>query len=376
MTGGRMTQQRETGMEKIIVFGIGKYFECKKETLKKKYKIVQFLDNKIEKNKVELYQDTNIEIINPNDLNKNDNTIIFLMSVHFVSMWKQLCKMGISPERLKFPFMEEPFFENENALCNYLDSIIFEQNYFNCVQKNGKVSKISSEDEWRKLLRIAYKKCYPLINAIGDMDTEPISRQFGTERGVPIDRYYIDKFLESHSEFIKGDVLEIEDSTYTVRFGKDHVVHSIVMDVSAQNCNISFNGNLETGEGIKDEIADCFILTQTLMYIFDLKSAAHSINRTLKYGGTALITCSGISQNSIRCMDNYGCYFNFNKDVFDKMFQEEPSLQVVETGSYGNVKTVSAHLNGLCCEDLAENDFRPNDKYYPLIVYAVVRKNG
>lgn len=49
-------------------------------------------------------------------------------------------------------------------------------------------------------------------------------------------------------------------------------------------------------------------------------------------------------------------------------------MEVLEVGSYGNVKTVSAHLNGLCCEDLAEDDFAPNDKYYPLIVYAVVRK--
>lgn len=363
-------------MENIIVFGMGKYFEFKKESLEKKYKIVQFLDNKIKKNNVELYEDTNIEMINPDDLDKDDNTIIFLMSVHFVSMWKQLCKMGIRPERLKFPFTEKPFFENEDALCSYLDCIQFSQNYFECVQKDGKISKISSEDEWRELLRVAYKKRYPLIDSIAEMETEPISRQFGTERGTPIDRYYIDEFLKKHSELISGDVLEIEDNTYTIRFGKDHVARSIVMDVNAQNINISFNGNLETGEGIKDEIADCFILTQTLMYIFDLKKAAHSINRILKAGGTALITCSGISQNSIRCMDNYGCYFNFNKDVFMKMFQEEISLQVMETGSYGNVKTVSAHLNGLCCEDLTENDFMPNDKYYPLIVFAVVRKNG
>ena len=51
-------------------------------------------------------------------------------------------------------------------------------------------------------------------------------------------------------------------------------------------------------------------------------------------------------------------------------------LQVVETGSFGNVKTVTAHLNGLCSEDLVKEDFAPNDKYYPLIVYAVVKKNG
>lgn len=371
-----MKEQWQPNMENIIVFGMGKYFECKKEALREKYHIVKFLDNKIEKGKMELYENTDVEIINPSNLNKEDDTVIFLMSVHFVSMWRQLCDIGIDPERIRFPYKEEPYFENEDALCSYLDGIKFSRSYFECVQKNGEVTRVTDEDEWREFLRTAYKSRYPLIGSIADMETEPISRQFGTERGTPIDRYYIDEFLKQHSELIRGEVLEIEDNTYTVRYGADKVVRSIVMDVDAKNDGISFNGNLETGEGIKEEIADCFILTQTLMYIFDLKSAAYNINRILKSGGTALITCSGISQNSIRCMDNYGCYFNFNKDVFAKMFQEETELQVVETGSYGNVKTVSAHLNGLCSEDLTQKDFMPNDKYYPLIVYAVVTKNG
>ncbi len=363
-------------MENIIVFGMGKYFECKKEAIERKYKITKFLDKRIGQNEVKLYKNTHIEIINPDNLDIDDDTAIFLMSVHFVSMWKQLCSIGIDPERIVFPYTEEPFFENEDALCNYLKEIKFLNNHFECIQKDGEITNISDESEWRELLRRAYKERYPLINAITKMETEPISRQFGTERGTPIDRYYIDTFLKTHSEFIRGDVLEIEDNTYTLCYGGKNVIHSMVMDVNSQKSNITFNGNLETGEGIKDEIADCFILTQTLMYIFDLKSVAHNINRILKENGVALITCSGISQNSIRCMDNYGCYFNFNREAFVKMFEGETLLQVVETGSFGNVKTVTAHLNGLCSEDLVKEDFAPNDKYYPLIVYAVVKKNG
>ena len=57
------------------------------------------------------------------------------------------------------------------------------------------------------------------------------------------------------------------------------------------------------------------------------------------------------------------------------MFEDEKNMKVVKTGSLGNVKTVSAHINGLCCEDLSEPDFMPNDQYYPLIVYGVVKKD-
>lgn len=363
-------------MQNIIVFGTGKYFEYKKESMEKKYNIVYFLDNKVEAGSFALYQNTEIKIFNPMDIDRKDNTVIFLMSVHFISMWKQLCEIGIAPERIVFPYDEAPFFENDDALCHCLKEIRFSMGYVECIRKSQEAVRISNEAGWRTFLRSAYRDRYPLINAVAQMETEPISRQFGTERGAPIDRHYIEVMLADHSDYIRGDVLEIEDNTYTMQFGGDKVQQSIVMDVSSTDSNVSFNGNIETGQGIRDEIADCFILTQTLMYIYDLGSAAHNIMRLLKKGGTALITCSGISQNSRRCMDNYGCYFNFNADVFVRMFEKESNAQVLETGSFGNVKTVSAHLNGLCSEDLVEEDFVPNDKYYPLIVYAVVKKNG
>lgn len=361
-------------MKDIIVFGTGKYFEHKKEVINRKYNITCFLDNKVQVGGQELYEDTDIKIKNPADFDKESDMEIFLMSVHFISMWKQLCSMGVEPKRIVFPYMEQPYFENEMALCDCLCGIDFFQGFFICTLKDGSMVKIADEKEWRVFLQQAYRLKYPLINAVAQMGTEPISRQFGTERGTPIDRFYINRFMESHKGCIQGDVLEIEEPLYTRQFGSETVCCSIVMDVDSKSDGITFNGNLETGEGIQDGIADCFILTQTLMYIFDLKSAAHNIGRLLKQGGTALITCSGISQNSIRCMDNYGCYFNFNETALGRIFEDEPMLRVVETASYGNVKTVTAHLNGLCSEDLVPEDFEVNDRYYPLVVCAVVEK--
>lgn len=362
-------------MKNIIVFGTGKYFEQKEEKIRERFHIISFLDNKVCKSVKEFYRNTGIPIINPADLDLSGTAPIFLMSVHFIDMWKQLVEIGVAPARLVFPYCEKPFFENDEVINDYILKMEFDKECIRCILKDETIKKIKDEMEWREFLRAAYKKKYALIPVIADMGTEPISRQFGTERGAPIDRYYIEQFLKNHQEFIREDVLEIEDSTYTYKFSGEHLKKAIVMDVSSKEANITFNANLETGEGVQENIADCFILTQTLMYVFDLKTTAKSIGRLLKKGGVALITCSGISQNSRRCMDNYGCYFNFNKAVFEKMFEEEGDLQVLEVGSYGNVKTVSAHINGLCCEDLKEADFIPNDKYYPLIVYAVVKKN-
>jgi hypothetical protein len=47
----------------------------------------------------------------------------------------------------------------------------------------------------------------------------PLSQEFGFDRGLPIDRYYIENFLAHHAEDIRGHVLEVRDATYTQRFG-------------------------------------------------------------------------------------------------------------------------------------------------------------
>ena len=58
---------------------------------------------------------------------------------------------------------------------------------------------------------------------------EPLSRRFGLSRGLPIDRYYIEKFLEKNHRDIRGRVLEIADRNYTVKFGGQRVIKSDVM---------------------------------------------------------------------------------------------------------------------------------------------------
>ena len=55
---------------------------------------------------------------------------------------------------------------------------------------------------------------------MGDFNrTTPFSTNFGYERGGPVDRYYIENFLQKHASHIQGRVLEIGDNEYTLRFG-------------------------------------------------------------------------------------------------------------------------------------------------------------
>src|SRR5215210_3481638 len=62
---------------------------------------------------------------------------------------------------------------------------------------------------------------------------EPVSWNYGFSRGVPIDRFYIEGFLKKHRARIRGRVLEVEERTYTERYGGRKVTCSDVLHVSA-----------------------------------------------------------------------------------------------------------------------------------------------
>jgi hypothetical protein len=71
----------------------------------------------------------------------------------------------------------------------------------------------------------------------------PISRHFGYERGMPIDRYYIEQFLAEHAGDIRGRVLEIGDDSYTRQFGGDQVTVRDVLHVTEGNPLATFVGD-------------------------------------------------------------------------------------------------------------------------------------
>ena len=76
---------------------------------------------------------------------------------------------------------------------------------------------------------------------------KPISTKFGFDRGEPIDRYYIESFLEENKDYIKGVCLEITDNAYTKKFGGDRVVKSDVLDIDRTNKQANIYGDLRNG---------------------------------------------------------------------------------------------------------------------------------
>lgn len=204
------------------------------------------------------------------------------------------------------------------------------------------------------------------------ISTKPLSKVFGLDRGSPIDRYYIEKFLEQNKSCIRGGVLEIGDNFYTQRYGSG-VIKSDVLN-AAPSPNATIVGDFATGENIPELAFDCIIMTQTIQVIYDVKAALENAIKALKPGGTLLVTASGISQISRYDMDRWGEYWRFTDKSLKMLLSEFVPEDAVCVESFGNVAVAKAFLDGLAAHELSQEvlDYRDND--YQVLLTARVKK--
>ena len=201
----------------------------------------------------------------------------------------------------------------------------------------------------------------------------PVSRLLGRDRGLPIDRYYIERFLAANAERIRGGVLEIDDDRYTRTFGGNRVTRSDVLHVHPNNPRATIVADLTCADQITSNRFDCIILTQTLPFIYNVHAVVRTLHRILRPGGVVLATVGGITQISRRDMERWGHYWSFTTLSARLLFEEAFQAANVRVDSFGNVLAATAFLHGLAAEELrsAELDYRDPDYEFLITVIAV-----
>ncbi len=210
---------------------------------------------------------------------------------------------------------------------------------------------------------------------LGDLRRlRPISTEWGFDRGRPIDRYYIERFLECHCQDVRGHVLEIEDDAYTRRFGGDRVSKSDVLHVMEGNPAATIIADLTHADHIPSDTFDCIILTQTLHLIFDVRAALVTLNRILKAGGILLATFPGITK--ISHSEWSGSWFwAFTSCSARRLFEEVFLPGSVQVESHGNVLAAASFLYGLAVEELSPKDLDYYDPDYEVSITVRATKS-
>ena len=205
---------------------------------------------------------------------------------------------------------------------------------------------------------------------------DPISSDWGFDRGVPIDRHYIEGFLEAERGRIRGRVLEIDTNDYTRRFGGDQVHRSDVLHLSDRLPEVTLLGDLATGEGIPEVAFDCLIVTQTLHFVFDIQGAVRTLHRILRPGGSALVTFPGLSRLTGAADGSWGSHWALTRHSAARLFGDAFPGGEVHVQSVGNVLTATAFLQGLAAEELTERELAHHDPDYELLVMVRATRKG
>jgi SAM-dependent methyltransferase len=199
--------------------------------------------------------------------------------------------------------------------------------------------------------------------------TQPLSSRFGADRGQPVDRYYIESFLDAHRDDIRGHVLEIKDSAYTVRFGNEVTV-SDVLDIDAGNPHATIIADLQNAVSIPSGGFDCFVMTQALELIADLPAAVAESHRILRRGGVLLVTVPGLASRAADRSEAPADYWRFTADALGLLLTKAFGTRNVKLQSYGNVLTAVASLMGMAREELSARELNLADARYPVVAAA------
>jgi SAM-dependent methyltransferase len=195
--------------------------------------------------------------------------------------------------------------------------------------------------------------------------TRPLSAKWGWDRGTTIARYYIERFLEQNRSAIRGHALEVGELRYAVHYGAS-LYQADVIDVWPENPRATLIADLAAADSIPSGTFDCFILVQTLQYIYDLRAAIRHVHRILRPSGVVLCTLPAVSRVGDGHLD-LECW-RFTAASAHLLFTEVFEPDRVDVQSWGNAFAGVAFLAGMAAEELSSRQLEFADPHFPVLI--------
>lgn len=191
----------------------------------------------------------------------------------------------------------------------------------------------------------------------------PFSDNFGFDRGTPVDRYYLHRFLQRHRAHITGRVLEIQNTDYTVRFGHD-LVEAHTLDVNpafhpTYLCDLArIDGCVPNGH------YDCFLLPNTLSALRDIEPCLRNAARIVRPGGVILASTAALVPLTGDAPD----YWHLSADGWRELTQRAWPDTTIHVEAHGNCLAAVAAMLGLAHEELDPAELDVDDARFPVLV--------
>jgi SAM-dependent methyltransferase len=197
---------------------------------------------------------------------------------------------------------------------------------------------------------------------------EPFSTTYGSERGTPVDRYYLHRFLDVNRTLITGRVLEVQLPSYTERFGVGvRESHTVDIDPTFQ---ATYTCDLADAAQIPSDRYDCFLAPNTLQHLAALEPALRTMLRVTRPGGTLLASAAGL----LPLITDGGDYWRLSADGWRRVLAQQWPACDVTVEAHGNCLAAVAAMYGLAQEELSRDEIEAHDPRYPVLVTIRGRK--
>jgi SAM-dependent methyltransferase len=201
--------------------------------------------------------------------------------------------------------------------------------------------------------------------------TRPFSEQFGFDRGTPIDRYYLHRFLDANRACITGAVLEIQMSSYTKRYGS-RVVTAHTVDINPAHDPTYVCDLAQADRVIPAERYDCLLLPNSLSFFRDLDGCLRQALRVVKPGGVILASTAGF----VPLVPDMPEYWRMSAEGWREVSARAWPGCEVSVEAHGNCLAAVAAMLGLAHEELAARELDSHDPRYPVLVTVRCRRPG
>ena len=189
--------------------------------------------------------------------------------------------------------------------------------------------------------------------------------EWGFERGLPVDRWYIDRFLAEHQPLVRGHALEIKEDLYATKLGASTVD---ILDIDRANDRATIVGDLCVANTLPSTTFEVAIVTQTLQLVQDPVAAVRLLLSSLSAGGHLLLTVPAVSR-----IAGDADRWRWTALGLAQMLEEAGAANA-EVSSHGNLLSCRSFLAGLGADDLPRSALGQHDPMFPLVVAAVIRK--
>jgi SAM-dependent methyltransferase len=192
------------------------------------------------------------------------------------------------------------------------------------------------------------------------------------DRGTPINRYYLEGFLQDFSSDIFGHCLEFLADHYTSRFGGDRVTKLDILHKENGNKDATIVADLTKPNHIPSDRFDCIICTYVLHSVFDLDKATSELFRILKPGGVLLVAVPGFNRTYA---ESHPLWF-FTPEGLHLVLARVFGAENVIVHAYGNSLTAAGYLRGLATHEFTKAELDYHTPEFAVGVFARARKQG